>query len=173
MAIPWMWVLKTVPWSEVIANAPKLVDGARKLWGSVSKQASAPRQTDDGASTVPGSAPAEATLARLHERVGDLEANLEAVHGQILASSELSCGCACAGWVCSPSPQASSPWRLWRCPGADDAAALAGHSKPSPRHRSSVASQWGGRCARHLAIRSPRAASMCGIRRGGRGHGRR
>ncbi|MCU0932857.1 MAG: hypothetical protein MUE86_00120 [Thiobacillaceae bacterium] len=89
MAIPWMWVLKTVPWSEVIANAPKLVDGARKLWGSVSKQASAPRQTDDGASTVPGSAPAEATLARLHERVGDLEANLEAVHGQILASSEL------------------------------------------------------------------------------------
>ncbi len=89
MAIPWMWVLKTVPWSEVIANAPKLVDGARKLWGSVGKQGSAPRQTDDGASTVPGSAPAEATLARLHERVGDLEANLEAVHGQILASSEL------------------------------------------------------------------------------------
>ncbi len=89
MAIPWMWVLKTVPWSEVIANAPKLVDGARKLWGSVGKQASAPRQTDDGASAVPGSAPAEAILARLHERVGDLEANLEAVHGQILASSEL------------------------------------------------------------------------------------
>lgn len=35
MAIPWMVLLKTVPWSQVIANAPAIADGARKLWKKV------------------------------------------------------------------------------------------------------------------------------------------
>jgi hypothetical protein len=28
MAIAWLAVLKSVPWSEVISNAPKVADGA-------------------------------------------------------------------------------------------------------------------------------------------------
>lgn len=91
MAIPWMWVLKTVPWSEVIANAPKLVDGARKLWSNVSKQPTAPRGPDEVVRTAPASVSADVALAlaRLDERIGGLENNLEAMHGQMLASSEL------------------------------------------------------------------------------------
>lgn len=91
MAIPWMWVLKTVPWSEVIANAPKLVDGARKLWSNVSKQPTVPRGPDEVVRTAPASVSADVALAlaRLDERIGGLENNLEAMHGQMLASSEL------------------------------------------------------------------------------------
>jgi len=76
VAIPWMWVLKTVPWSEVIANAPKLVDGARKLWSNVGKQATAPRGPDAGVRTAPASMSADVALARLEERIGGLENNL-------------------------------------------------------------------------------------------------
>ncbi|NDY91215.1 hypothetical protein [Ideonella livida] len=28
----WLSVLKVIPWSEVISNAPKMVDTAKKLW---------------------------------------------------------------------------------------------------------------------------------------------
>jgi hypothetical protein len=36
MAIPWLTLLKTVPWTDVIANAPTIANGAKKLWHSVS-----------------------------------------------------------------------------------------------------------------------------------------
>ena len=36
MAIGWLSVLKSVPWEEVISNAPKVAEGAKKLWKSVS-----------------------------------------------------------------------------------------------------------------------------------------
>ena len=29
MAIGWLTILKTVPWTEVISNAPKVADGAK------------------------------------------------------------------------------------------------------------------------------------------------
>ena len=35
MPVPWLAVLQSVPWSDVIKNAPKVADGARKLWSSV------------------------------------------------------------------------------------------------------------------------------------------
>ncbi len=35
MAIGWLTVLQSVPWSEVVRNAPKVAAGAKKLWGSV------------------------------------------------------------------------------------------------------------------------------------------
>ena len=37
MAAGWVTVLQMVPWGEVIKNAPKVADGAVKLWNSVSK----------------------------------------------------------------------------------------------------------------------------------------
>lgn len=36
--MPWLTVLKLVPWGEVISNAPKVAEGARKLWGTVAKK---------------------------------------------------------------------------------------------------------------------------------------
>lgn len=38
MAIGWLTVLKMVPWGDVIENAPKVAQGAKKLWSSVGKK---------------------------------------------------------------------------------------------------------------------------------------
>ena len=41
MAIGWLTILKSVPWTEVIKNAPKVAEGARKLWNAVGRQRAA------------------------------------------------------------------------------------------------------------------------------------
>jgi hypothetical protein len=80
MAIGWLTVLKSVPWSDVLSNAPVVVDGAKKLWGTVSRQPV--RQ--------PPSAPAHTpALQTLEGRIGALEAALAEQHAQLVASSEL------------------------------------------------------------------------------------
>ena len=76
MAFGWLTVLKSVPWSDVISNAPVVVDGAKKLWGTVSRQASG----------APAHGPA---LQTLEGRIGALEATLAEQHAQLVASSEL------------------------------------------------------------------------------------
>ncbi len=38
MAIGWLTVLQSVPWSDVVRNAPKVAAGAKKLWGSVANK---------------------------------------------------------------------------------------------------------------------------------------
>ncbi len=86
MAIPWLVVLKAVPWDQVISNAPKVADGAKKLWNSVSGKPPAP---------PPAVARPDATLsdpesvATLQERLAALEISTDALHEQMLASSEL------------------------------------------------------------------------------------
>jgi hypothetical protein len=82
MAIGWLTVLKAVPWSEVIHNAPVVVDGAKKLWGSVSRQ-------PQPAAAAPTAAPASNPQPALEGRIGALEAALADQHAQLLASSEL------------------------------------------------------------------------------------
>jgi hypothetical protein len=82
MAIGWLTVLKAVPWSDVIHNAPVVVDGAKKLWGSVSRQ-------PQPAAASPAAAPAGNPEPALEGRVGALEAALADQHAQLLASSEL------------------------------------------------------------------------------------
>lgn len=81
MAIGWLALLQTVPWAEVIRNAPKVADGARKLWKAVAKKPSPP---DASASRQPTASP-----GTLEARVITLEAAISDLHGQMLASSEL------------------------------------------------------------------------------------
>jgi hypothetical protein len=38
MAIGWLSVLQLVPWGEVISNAPKVAESAKKLWQVVGKK---------------------------------------------------------------------------------------------------------------------------------------
>ncbi|MDB5964602.1 MAG: hypothetical protein JWQ72_1102, partial [Polaromonas sp.] len=40
MAIGWLAVLQWVPWSDVIKNAPKVAEAAKKLWNTTGKQPS-------------------------------------------------------------------------------------------------------------------------------------
>ena len=79
MAIPWLAVLQSVPWTEVINNAPKVADGAKRLWNAVGKKPSSPAA--EGSSTRPLT-PAESRIIALETAVSNL-------HSQMLASSEL------------------------------------------------------------------------------------
>ena len=63
MAIPWLSVLKMVPWSEVISNAPKVAEGAKKLWTAVSRKSHSAEST--GESTQPALSPEAQSIAML------------------------------------------------------------------------------------------------------------
>jgi hypothetical protein len=87
MPIPWLTVLQSVPWTEVISNAPKVAEGAKKLWGAVLKKQS-PVEASDSSHPV-ATSPESQTLAALEARSGVLETAVSDLHGQMLASSEL------------------------------------------------------------------------------------
>ncbi len=87
MALSWLVVLKSVPWSDVISNAPKLADGAKKLWNAVS--GSPAQQALPATEANPASAPEAQALAGIEARVTSLEAEAADLHSQMLASSEL------------------------------------------------------------------------------------
>lgn len=87
MAIGWLTVLSQVPWTEVINNAPKVADGAKKLWKSVSGKSSM-ASTPKSASQVPASAEALSPVA-MEARIRELEEVVGELHAQMVASSEL------------------------------------------------------------------------------------
>ena len=83
MPIPWLVVLKSVPWTDVIVNAPKIADGAKRLWNSVSgKPAESP-------AARPVEAPREASRDDTATRLAALEDATAELHAQMLASSGL------------------------------------------------------------------------------------
>ena len=94
MALGWLTVLKTVPWGEVIGNAPKLADGARRLWKAV-KDDEAPAAEAPAAPSVPpaGAAPeapdALQAIEAFAARVARAESSAEELRRQMVASSEL------------------------------------------------------------------------------------
>lgn len=88
MAIGWLAVLQMVPWSDVIKNAPKVADGAKKLWNAVGKKTPAPGTLTDAGTGAPLSPEAQ-TAAVLQARTLALETAVQDLHEQMLASSEL------------------------------------------------------------------------------------
>jgi len=38
MAVPWLVVLQNIPWKDVIVNAPKVADEAKKLWTTIKRE---------------------------------------------------------------------------------------------------------------------------------------
>lgn len=87
MPIPWVTVLQVVPWSEVIRNAPKVADGAKKLWNAVARKPASPEVAEAG--IQPAVSPESQTMAALEARAMALEAAVSDLHGQMLAASEL------------------------------------------------------------------------------------
>lgn len=86
MAIGWLALLKYVPWSDVIANAPVVVDGAKKLWSATARKTDAAAAADDGAAAV---ATQQDERAQLLGRVAALEREQSELRQRLLASSEL------------------------------------------------------------------------------------
>ena len=90
MTVSWLTVLKLVPWTDVIKNAPAVADGAKKLWKSVGKNTAV--DTNE-APTTPASAlstlPESQAIAMLERQIGTLEVTVGELHQQMLESSEL------------------------------------------------------------------------------------
>lgn len=87
MAIAWLTVLQSVPWGEVVGNAPKVAAGAKKLWSTVTRKAAVPSGVtiESQEALIPG----PQSIAALESRILALEAASAELQGQMLASSEL------------------------------------------------------------------------------------
>lgn len=88
MAISWIKVLQNVPWTDVISNAPKVADGAKKLWSNVSGKREHPaayREEPRSETRISDTA----VLTALQGEVADLEAAMDEMRGQMVASSGL------------------------------------------------------------------------------------
>jgi hypothetical protein len=84
MALGWFSLLKTVPWSDVIATAPVVADGAKRLWKSMAKK---PPVVPTPVPTAVAGEPT--SLAQLQARVAALELGAEEMRAQLRVSSEL------------------------------------------------------------------------------------
>ena len=84
MAIGWLAILQNVPWADVIKNAPKVAEGAKKLWNNLSGSTPLPPATPTAQQST-----ATPTLDNLHTRLGSTERVVAALHQQMLKSTEL------------------------------------------------------------------------------------
>lgn len=80
MPIPWLTVLKAVPWTTVIENAPKVADRARQLWGQATKKPAPPSATHTAV---------DATALPLSAQVDALRAQSADLDRRLIAASEL------------------------------------------------------------------------------------
>ena len=85
MAIGWLTIFKAIPWSDVVAAAPTVVKGARKLVDAVRKrgEGEAPGGPADEAITDPA-----ARLRQMEARIEDLEARQQAALALVESMAE-------------------------------------------------------------------------------------
>ncbi len=87
MVNAWFTVLKSVPWSTLINNAPVIADGARRLWKAVAKKSPStapPAAREPIAADAVGQA-----VAALRTQLAAVESASARLEEQMLASSEL------------------------------------------------------------------------------------
>jgi hypothetical protein len=87
MAIGWMMLLQNVPWADVIKNAPKVAEGAKKLWKTIGSNPT-PDETDSPTPQTAATTETEA-IVRLQQQLAKAETATAELHAQMLASSEL------------------------------------------------------------------------------------
>lgn len=83
-------VLSNIPWSQVIDNAPKVAEGAAKLWaaiGSLRKKPDAPKA--EAVASVEGAVQPLSETDLLKAQVAALEETTRNLEAQMRASSEL------------------------------------------------------------------------------------
>lgn len=68
MGIGWITAFKAIPWGDVIAAAPTVAQGAKKLWNTV-------RSRDAEVTTSPELQSADGRLHALEDRISALERN--------------------------------------------------------------------------------------------------
>ena len=87
MATAWFTVLKSVPWSTVISNAPVIADGAKKLWKAVAKKSPPPESPPAREPVAVGSG--NQAITTLRTQLAAVESASSRLEEQMLASSEL------------------------------------------------------------------------------------
>ena len=87
MAADWVKVLQLVPWGEVIKNAPKVADGAVKLWNGVSKKKASESVATSGTEVV--TAVDVNVVERLGYRLQEAEDLIGELQGQVVQSAEV------------------------------------------------------------------------------------
>jgi hypothetical protein len=75
-ALGFLGVLKTVPWSDVIAGAPQVVAGARKLWDAVANRSQNVIRSEVG--ETPAS-----------DKITQIDATMRELQDQVLSASEI------------------------------------------------------------------------------------
>lgn len=86
MAIGWMTVLQSVPWSDVVRNAPKVAAGAKKLWdtrGNRKSESAASSELDTAVPTTP------MTLAQMQDRLSLLQEGTAELKQRLIESTRL------------------------------------------------------------------------------------
>jgi len=86
MAIGWLSILKAVPWTDVVSNAPKVADGAKKLWETVARKKSPSDTTTGTSATATADTP---SLVGLEARMGELAGEVGRLQQEMLTSSQL------------------------------------------------------------------------------------
>ncbi|WP_341915432.1 hypothetical protein [Polaromonas sp. YR568] len=79
--------MQSVPWAEVVSNAPKVAAGAKKLWAAVGRKPHAGAQVADA--TQASLSPEARAITALTAHVSELETAVKELQEQMLASSEL------------------------------------------------------------------------------------
>ena len=87
MAIGWMTVLQSVPWTDVVRNAPKVAAGAKKLWDTLGNrkggESVASTELDTAVPTTP------MTLAQMQERLSLLQEGTAELKQRLIESTRL------------------------------------------------------------------------------------
>lgn len=78
MALPWLTLIKAVPWADVIEHAPTVLSGAQKLWQRL------PGRGQPSPSVAPVATPAVADAGQsLSAQVAELRASVVAAEQQL------------------------------------------------------------------------------------------
>ncbi|WP_313703496.1 hypothetical protein [Massilia sp.] len=88
MAVAWLKVLKAVPWSDVIAAAPQVANGARKLWDTVGRKQGAPGAMGEEA-IMPAQAMGDDGVALLAAHIEQQDVAIAQMHNQLREASKL------------------------------------------------------------------------------------
>ncbi|HEX4843299.1 MAG TPA: hypothetical protein VFV57_06470 [Limnobacter sp.] len=86
MPAGWVTVLQMVPWTEVIKNAPKVAEGAVKLWNTVSKKSTEVQAASDADLVLL----AEQTELQAHaQRLAKTEEQVALLQEEMLQSTQV------------------------------------------------------------------------------------
>lgn len=84
MAIGWLGAVKAVPWGDVIAAAPTVVQGANALWDRVAGR----RRKEEGVPPVPSAGDGDARVVALEQAVIELQKEAQAASQLIRSLAE-------------------------------------------------------------------------------------